>query len=70
MERFNWEKLFKNNNGEITLKGFDLLNKAQNISRRVTENNISDVSSNTLNRYFLLSFTYNLRKFGTTNIFK
>lgn len=64
------KKLFNNNNGEITLKGFDLLNKAQNISRRVTENNISDVSSNTLNRYFLISFTYNLRKFGTTNIFK
>ena len=63
-------KLLKRNNAEITLKGFDLLNNAQNISRRVTENNISAVTSNTLNRYFLLSFTYNLRKFGTTNIFK
>ncbi|MGN0003893.1 MAG: outer membrane beta-barrel protein [Sphingobacterium composti] len=64
------KKLFKKNNGEVSLKGFDLLNKAQNISRRVTENNISDVTSNTLNRYFLLSFTYNLRKFGSTNLFK
>lgn len=75
VETFIWnasigKKLFKKHNGEITLKGYDLLNKAQNISRRVTENNISDVTSNTLNRYFLLSFTYNLRKFGTTNIFK
>jgi len=64
------KKLFKKSNGEITLKGYDLLNKAQNVSRRVTENNISDVTSNTLNRYFLLSFTYNLRKFGSTNLFK
>lgn len=64
------KKLFKKSNGEITLKGYDLLNKAQNVSRRVTENNISDVTSNTLNRYFLLSFTYNLRKFGSTNFFK
>ncbi|MCA5005686.1 outer membrane beta-barrel protein [Sphingobacterium bovistauri] len=75
VETFLWnasigKKLFKKSNAEITLKGFDLLNSAKNISRRVTENNISDVTSNTLNRYFLLSFTYNLRKFGTTNIFK
>lgn len=75
VETFIWnasigKKLFKRNNAEISLKGFDLLNNAQNISRRVTENNISNVTSNTLNRYFLLSFTYNLRKFGTTNIFK
>lgn len=58
------KKIFKRSNGELTLKGFDLLNKAQNVSRRVTENNISNVISNTLNRYFLLSFTYNLRRFG------
>ena len=64
------KKLFKRQNAEITIKGFDLLNKAMNISRRVTENNISSITSNTLSRYFLLSFTYNLRKFGTTNLFK
>lgn len=63
------KKLLKQNNAEISLKGYDLLNNAKNISRRVTENNISDVTSNTLNRYFLLSFTYNLRKFGTNKLF-
>ncbi|MBL1410253.1 outer membrane beta-barrel protein [Sphingobacterium faecale] len=57
-------KLLKRKNGELALKGFDLLNNAQNVNRRVNENNISDVTSNTLNRYFLLSFTYNLRQFG------
>lgn len=57
-------KLLKRKNGELALKGFDLLNNAQNVNRRVNENNISDITSNTLNRYFLLSFTYNLRQFG------
>ncbi|ERJ57808.1 hypothetical protein M472_15990 [Sphingobacterium paucimobilis HER1398] len=57
-------KLLKRRNAELALKGFDLLNNAQNVSRRVNIDNISDVTSNTLNRYFLLSFTYNLRQFG------
>ena len=57
-------KLLKRKNGELAFKGFDLLNNAQNVNRRVNDNNISDVTSNTLNRYFLLSFTYNLRQFG------
>ncbi len=57
-------KILKRKNAEISLKGFDLLNNAQNINRRVNESSISNVTSNTLNRYFLLSFTYNLRQFG------
>lgn len=57
-------KLFNKQNGEIAIKGFDLLNNAKNIHRRVSENTVTDVSSNTLNRYFILSFTYNLRQFG------
>lgn len=57
-------KIFKKRNAEISIRGFDLLNNAQNISRRVNENNISNVVSNTLTRYFLATFTYNLRKFG------
>ena len=57
-------KLLNKKNAEIAFKGFDLLNKAQNINRRLTENAITDVTSNTLNRYFLLSLTYNLRHFG------
>lgn len=57
-------KIFKRKNAEIAIRGFDLLNNAQNINRRVNENSISNVTSNTLNRYFLASFTYNLRQFG------
>lgn len=58
-------KLFQKQNGEIALKGFDLLNNAQNINRRVNENAVTNVLSNTLNRYFILSFTYHLRQFGS-----
>jgi len=60
-------KILARKNAEISIKGFDLLNNAQNINRRVNENNISSVISNTLNRYFLMSFTYNLRNFGGNN---
>src|SRR5690606_515409 len=56
-------KVFKKQNAEIAIKGFDLLNNASNVSRNVNENAVTDVTSNTLNRYFLMSFTYNLRKF-------
>jgi len=58
-------KILKRKNAEIAIKGFDLLNNAQNVSRRVNENSISNITSNTLNRYFLMSLTYNLRKFGS-----
>ena len=61
-------KILPKKNAEITLKAFDLLNNAQNINRRVNENNISETSSNTLTRYFALSATYNLRKFGKSTI--
>ena len=57
-------KMLKGNNGEIAIKGYDLLNNAKNINRNITENSVSEVLSNTLARYYLLVFTYNLRQFG------
>ena len=36
-----------------------------NITRNVTETYIEDVQTNDLTRYFMLTFTYNLRNFGT-----
>lgn len=62
-------KLFKAKNAELSLKAFDLLNNASSINRSVSETAISNIRSNTLNRYFLLSFTYNLRNFGGKMIF-
>lgn len=52
-------------NAEIRLSAYDLLNNNTNISRNVTERYIEDSRSNTLRQYFLLSFTYNLRSFGS-----
>lgn len=57
-------KMFKNRNAEISIKAFDLLNNASNINRQVSEYAISDIQSNTLNRYFLLHLTYQIRNFG------
>ncbi|MGN0021011.1 MAG: outer membrane beta-barrel protein [Sphingobacterium hotanense] len=62
-------KVFKQKNAELSLKAFDLLNNASSIRRTASETAISSVTSNTLNRYFLLSFTYNLRNFGGKMIF-
>ncbi|MCE3281844.1 MAG: hypothetical protein K0Q66_581, partial [Chitinophagaceae bacterium] len=58
------KQLFKNKAGEIRLSAFDLLNQNQNITRTVQENYVEDVNTRVLQRYFMLSFTYNLRKFG------
>ncbi len=58
------KKLFNRQQGELTFSVNDILNKNTNINRTVNEMYITDTSSNTLKQYFMLSFTYNLRKFG------
>lgn len=58
------KKLFSRQQGEIALSAYDILNTNTNISRDISEQFIEDRESNMLNQYFILSFTYNLRKFG------
>jgi hypothetical protein len=65
---FTWnfslgKKLFENDRGELTLTIYDILNQNKNIRRNVTESYIEDVRSQTLTRYLLLTFSYNLRQF-------
>ena len=43
---------------------FDLLKQNRSITRNVTETYIEDVQNQVLQRYFMLTFTYNLRNFG------
>lgn len=57
-------QVFKNKAGEIKLSVFDLLNQNVSITRNITENYIQDVTNKVLTRYALLTFTYNLRRFG------
>jgi hypothetical protein len=54
----------KNRRGTLTLRAFDLLDK-NNIVQRLSElNYLREVRSNSIGRYFLLSFTYRLNQFG------
>jgi hypothetical protein len=58
-------KFLKRNAGELRLTGFDLFNQNNSIRRNVTDTYIQDTFSNVLTRYFVMTFTYNLRNFNT-----
>jgi hypothetical protein len=58
------KKFLKNNRAEISVSVFDLFNQNQAISRNVTGTYIETISSNVLQRYFMVNFRYDLRHFG------
>lgn len=58
-------QFFKNKQGELRLQVYDLLNQNRSVNRNVTETYTEETTSQVLNRYFMLSFTYNLRRFGS-----
>ncbi|MEM7658425.1 MAG: outer membrane beta-barrel protein, partial [Bacteroidota bacterium] len=62
------KKLFKNQRGEIQLSIFDMLRQNTSIQRNVTELYIEDVQTAVLQRYAMLTFTYQLRNFRTAGI--
>lgn len=57
------KQIFKNKAGEIKLSAIDLLNQNKSIVNVRTDNYIQQTRSNVLQRYFMLSFIYNLRNF-------
>ena len=59
------KKFLKKQQAELKLTVFDLLKQNQSITRTVTESYISDVQNQVLQQYFMLTFTYNLKNFGT-----
>ena len=59
------KKFLKNQAGELKLTVFDLLKQNQSIQRIVEGNTIQDVQNQVLQQYFMLTFTYNLKNFGT-----
>ncbi|MGI6047264.1 MAG: outer membrane beta-barrel protein [Petrimonas sp.] len=62
------KQLFKQKNGTIRLKIYDILQQRSNISRSVTSNYIRDTTTNTLTTYFMVHFVYrfNIFKGGAT----
>ncbi|MCS6929994.1 MAG: TonB-dependent receptor family protein [Saprospiraceae bacterium] len=59
------KKVFKNERGEIALAINDVLGQNRSIGRNVTETYVEDLQTNALQRFVMLSFTYNLRHFRT-----
>lgn len=58
-------KVFKNKRGEISLGINDLLNQNENIQQIVSDSYIEDARSNSVKRFLLLSFTYNIKNYNS-----
>ncbi|GGF28678.1 outer membrane beta-barrel protein [Echinicola rosea] len=56
-------RFLKENKGELKLSIFDLLGQNNSISRTVSDVTVSDVHTNVLTRYGLITFTYIIGKF-------
>src|SRR5690606_19463060 len=62
------KKLLRSERAEVSVNVYDLFGQNNNIDRNITEMYIQDSQSNVLQRYFMVSLTYNIRYFsrGTT----
>jgi len=58
-------RIAKKNTGELKLSVFDILGENTSINRQVTDTFIEDSRTQVLTRFFMLSFTYNLRKLSS-----
>lgn len=61
------KQLFKKKNGELRLTVFDVLNQNQAVSKSVATTSVTFNRTNTLTRYAMLTFTYNLNNFAGQN---
>jgi hypothetical protein len=56
------KKVFKNQQGEISLSVNDLLKQNVSVQRSVASDYVEDLQSTVLQRYFMMTFSYNIRK--------
>ena len=55
--------IFKAKNGTIRFKIYDILKERSNISRRTGDDYIQDITTNTINSYFMVHFIYKFQIF-------
>lgn len=60
-----YKVFLKDNRGELRLSGYDVFDKNRRISQNASANKVTETVTSNLTRYFMLSFTYNMR--GITN---
>ncbi|MEO5643032.1 MAG: outer membrane beta-barrel protein [Bacteroidia bacterium] len=58
-------KFLKNKSLEAKFSVFDMLNQNKSVTRTVTDTYIEDSRTNTLQRYFMFTLTYNIKHFKT-----
>ncbi|MEO9871993.1 outer membrane beta-barrel protein [Ekhidna sp.] len=58
------KKFLKKNRGELELSVFDLLGRNQSFSQTVTPQYVQESQTQVLQRYFMLTFTYQIRNFN------
>jgi hypothetical protein len=59
-------KFLKNKAAEFRLSIYDILKQNNSITRNITDTYYEDVQTNVLQRYLMLTFTYNIKNFNTT----
>ncbi len=57
--------MLRDSKGQLKLEVFDILNRNNSFSSYISANSIVDSETNVLQRFFILSFIYNLRPSGT-----